>query len=119
MSEYHGRIMPFQEFKGGALTVEVPIGDALRWGQDSIMIYNEEEMHIWRPDDKIVGMFQHASIETKKIRNHMYMWKIKVENNSIRLSSHYPFGWVLMWCMIFAVVLFGLWGPTFKKEEQV
>ncbi|MDD5464050.1 MAG: hypothetical protein PHP62_02795 [Candidatus Moranbacteria bacterium] len=117
MSEYHGRIMPFQKFKEGALTIEVPLEDALKWGQGAIMIYNEKELHVWRPDNEIAGIFQHASIVTKHIHNHMHMWKIKVEKNEVTLNTHYPFGWVSMWCVIWSALALMLWGPTFKERS--
>jgi len=122
LAEYHGKIMPFQKFEQGGLMIEVPLEDALNWGRDAIIIYNEKELHIWRPVKDNAGMFQHASIVTKHIHNHMYMWKIAVENNKIRLFSFYPIGWVLIWCAILAGALNGLWGPiaeSAKKERDM
>ena len=117
LSEYHGRIMPFQEFKDGALTTEVPLEEALKWGQGSIMIYNEKELHIWRPDNKITGLFQHASIITTHIHNHMYMWKIEVEENNIILCTRYPYFWVIWWCYAWSIIALGFSKPTFKKGD--
>lgn len=107
LENYSGRIVPLGEIQNinENLMVWRPFGEALRWGNDAVLGYNDNHLHILRPDPSTLGLFQHTELNTLRI-GYEDMWKIDVTKDAIVIRWHYPFGSVSFFCVMVILLCF-------------
>jgi hypothetical protein len=62
LSNFKGRIFKETEVKPGTFTINVPISEAKKWGEEAILRYGEKGVEIWKPDTKTAGVFLYSKI---------------------------------------------------------
>lgn len=76
ISQFEGRLLPAYKVKPGTFTIHVEIEEALKFGKNAILTYQNNGIEIWKPDPLTNNTFLYSSMYIKSSGSIRYKYRV-------------------------------------------
>ena len=123
LSEFSGRIFHKGEIKPGTFTINVPLTEALKWGEDAILSYDNNGIEIWKPDYKTPGVFQYSQASAKHLWGNKlgFRYDIQLKEKLLIAKPHLDeagWGFPLLFPLLTFIFMLSIGDSRFTKKYR-